>query len=297
MPSFIINIDPHRTAYVRFVTRLLTLAVFVLAMMSVTVSAKRIAVLAPDATDASTDFAAKLGSSLAVHFKILDNSMSQAAWASAAPATPFNLSAEQAKTIGISIGCDFFVLVRSATLRRSAYQRAEYYESYAAVFVVSTRTGHLVLWKLLRFEAAKPADSAKSLTEAITPAGALIAETIRAAIKAEIAEPDLPAMEEPPADPPPATNFRAPVPYRRIKPEYTTTARLYDVAATVEIHVDLDAAGEIKRTQITRWGGYGLDESVEKTVREMNWRPAERNGKTLPMRFLLRYNFKKIEKE
>jgi hypothetical protein len=29
----------------------------------------------------------------------------------------------------------------------------------------------------------------------------------------------------------------------------------------------------------------------------MNWRPAERNGKTLPMRFLLRYNFKKAEQD
>ena len=40
-----------------------------------------------------------------------------------------------------------------------------------------------------------------------------------------------------------------------------------------------------------------LDESVDKTVRAMNWRPAERNGKSLPMRFLVRYNFKKIDKE
>ena len=61
--------------------------------------------------------------------------------------------------------------------------------------------------------------------------------------------------------------------------------------------VDLDANGNILRTDVVRWAGFGLDESVEKTVRSMNWRPAERNGKTLPMRFLVRYNFKKIEKD
>jgi hypothetical protein len=48
---------------------------------------------------------------------------------------------------------------------------------------------------------------------------------------------------------------------------------------------------------ITRWAGFELDESVAKAVRSMNWRPAERNGKPLPVRFLLRYNFKKIEKD
>jgi hypothetical protein len=72
---------------------------------------------------------------------------------------------------------------------------------------------------------------------------------------------------------------------------------LYDVTATVERGVDLDAKGSIQRTRIVRWAGFGLDESVEKTVREMNWRPAELNGKNVPMRFLLRYNFKKPEKE
>jgi hypothetical protein len=65
----------------------------------------------------------------------------------------------------------------------------------------------------------------------------------------------------------------------------------------VEIVIDADASGRIMRTEITRWAGYGLDESVDKTVRAMNWRPAERNGKSLPMRFLVRYNFKKIDKE
>jgi hypothetical protein len=51
------------------------------------------------------------------------------------------------------------------------------------------------------------------------------------------------------------------------------------------------------RIGITRWAGYGLDESVIKTINEMQWRAASREGKALPIRVLLRYNFKKIEKE
>ena len=87
------------------------------------------------------------------------------------------------------------------------------------------------------------------------------------------------------------------MPYRRISPKYTPEAFLFDVRATVDIEVEIDAHGKVQHTEIIRWAGYGLDESVDRTVREMNWRPADRNGRTLPMRVLLRYNFKKSEPE
>jgi hypothetical protein len=50
-------------------------------------------------------------------------------------------------------------------------------------------------------------------------------------------------------------------------------------------------------SKIVRWAGFGLEEAVERAVRSMNWRPAMRNGKALPMRVLLRYNFRKVEKD
>ena len=87
------------------------------------------------------------------------------------------------------------------------------------------------------------------------------------------------------------------MPYKRIKPEYTRTAYLYDAKGTVDISVDIDRHGTVNRTEIVRWAGFGLDEAVIAAVMQMSWRPAERGGKTLPMRVLLRYNFTKIEKE
>jgi hypothetical protein len=60
--------------------------------------------------------------------------------------------------------------------------------------------------------------------------------------------------------------------------------------------IDLDAEGKFLRTEITRWAGYGLEDSVEKAVHAMNWRPAEKAGKIAAARFLVRYNFKKLEK-
>ena len=83
----------------------------------------------------------------------------------------------------------------------------------------------------------------------------------------------------------------------RISPEYTAIADFYNVEATVDISVDIDSDGKILHTEIVRWAGYALDESVTEAVRKMNWRPAERKGKFLPMRILLRYNFKDIEDE
>src|SRR5690606_29886969 len=104
-----------------------------------------------------------------------------------------------------------------------------------------------------------------------------------------------PYFLEPPAeDSPAAKNFRAPVPYKRIRAEYTRQASMYNIEATVDLMVDIDADGNILRTDVVRWAGLGLEESVIETVKRMNWRPAERNGKTLPMRVLLRYNFKNI---
>jgi TonB family protein len=103
--------------------------------------------------------------------------------------------------------------------------------------------------------------------------------------------------EIPEADSPEAKNFRSPVPYRKFKPEYTRSAYLYDVTATVEATVDLDETGKIVNVEINRWAGFGLDESVLKAINTMNWRPAERAGKPIASRFLLRYNFKKIDKD
>ncbi len=264
----------------------------------VPVSAQSIAILSPDKAEASKSLAEKIAFSLDKKLRVLDKAMSEAAYSSGKAENPFNLTTEASKSLGAAIGCDYLILVRSATLRRSSSQRPEYYESYAPVYAVSSRTGRLVFWRLLRFEALKAEDSQKDLNNAADVLALDIENKLKLTSKRELAESALPDMEEPPDEASPAAkNFRAPIPYRRIKPEYTPDAFLYDIKATVDIVVDLDRTGAILRTETVRWAGYGLDEAVEKAVRSMNWWPAMRNGKPLPMRFLLRYNFKKIEKD
>lgn len=271
----------------------LRLCVFAL-IFFLPVAAQKLAILTPDSSVRSRNVAESLSRVLDDKLTVLDSSMSETAYSSVSPATPFNLTAEEAKHIGAVIGCDFFILTRAETLRRSAYRRAEYYETYAAIYVVSSRTGRLALSRVSSFEAESSDKTEKMLASSLPSLAAEIEHNIRSTTKSELSEISLPMLAEiPDENSPLSKNFRAPIPYRRIKPEYTAEAALYDITATVEILVDLGASGTILRTNIVRWAGFGLDESAERAVRQMNWRPAEQNGKPLPMRFLVRYNFRK----
>jgi hypothetical protein len=106
-----------------------------------------------------------------------------------------------------------------------------------------------------------------------------------------------PIEEVPREGSPAAKDLKPPIPYKRIKPEYTSTAFLYSVRATIDIEADIGADGSVRATRIVRWAGFDLETAAETAVRTMNWRPAMRNGKPLAMRVLLRYNFTKVDKE
>ncbi len=259
--------------------------------------AQKLAVLSPDKTVESLNFAEKLETSLSTKFKIADSSLSEAAFLSSNPEKPFNLTTPEARIIGAAIGCNFFLLVKSQNLRRYSSEKKEYFESYAAVYVVSSRTGRLVFWKLTSFNGYKSTDAAKLLIDSTDNLAAEIFDKLKIISKEEFDD-KLGELEEiPDASSPDAKNFRAPLPYKKLSPLYTAIANLYGVAATIDIEVDFDENGQIRRTEIVRWAGFGLDESVTETVRKMNWRPATRGGKPLPIRVLLRYNFKKLDKE
>ncbi|MBV9242406.1 MAG: hypothetical protein JO314_10395, partial [Acidobacteria bacterium] len=113
--------------------------------MGLTISSvpQRIAVLTPDNTDESSTFADKLEVSLEKKVALLDRTLARSAFDSLALTAPFNLSLDEAKHAGQAMGCDFFVLIRSAIQRRSSFERPEYYEGYATVFLVSSKTGRL----------------------------------------------------------------------------------------------------------------------------------------------------------
>ena len=257
--------------------------------------AQHIAFLTPEKSVQSEIVREKIETSIANKFKILDDSLAETVFKTSKFENPFNLSTIDAQNFGNAVGCDFFIILKAENLRRVALAKGSYYESYIAVYLVSTRTGRLVFWTLKSFEAESFADADKKLFDSTENLASEISAKIITFYQSEINETPISQLEELPAEnSPEAKNFRSPLPFKRLHPVYTSLANLYSIAATVDALVDLDENGKILRVEISRWAGYELDESVIKTIREMQWRPAMRDGKTLPIRVLLRYNFKKL---
>jgi hypothetical protein len=263
-----------------------------------TVSAQKLAVLNPEKNSNSQVISETLETRLSKNFKIIDSSLAEAVAMSSPDKNVFNLSIAEAQNLGNAIGCDFFIVQKAGTLRRASLSKPDYYESYAAIYLVDSRTGHLVFWKLLNSEAVNSVESEKALLALIDNLAQEISAKIKSVKSQEFAGADSTNITEYSADTSEESkDFRPPLPYRRIKPPYTNLANLYSIAATVDAMVDLDEKGNVLNIEITRWAGYGLDESVAETIKRMQWRPAERDGKTLPIRILLRYNFKKLKTE
>ena len=69
-----------------------------------------------------------------------------------------------------------------------------------------------------------------------------------------------------------------------------------EAEATVDVQLDIDESGEVSRVEIVRWAGFGLDDAAVSTVRQLHFTPARRYGQAIPMRVLLRYNFRRPPK-
>lgn len=231
---------------------------------------------------------------------LIDRNLAMAAARGVGFQGSLNLAITEARDIGAAIGCDFFIIGEAETVRRSPSAGAAYFESYASIFIVSARTGRLISWErpLERRDAAEEAE--KALLQTIGDINRYRVSILRAledesAERASAVE-TTPTAIEVMSDDKDSSDARAPRPYRRLKPPYPDSAAVAEVEATVDVLVDIDARGEIGHLEIARWAGYGLDQSVIDTVKQMHFFPAMRDGVAIPMRVLLRYNFRKPAK-
>jgi TonB family protein len=211
-----------------------------------------------------------------------------------------NLSLAEARDLGAAVGCDFLIMGDAQTLRRSAFDRADYYEAYASLFFVSSRTGRLLLWEQPSVEAATAQAAEQAMRAELAPRVERYAELLRTARAAERDEKLSATTRDPPvitdvsaADSADSAQVRAPRPYRRLQPAYPAPAAHMSAEATVDALVEIDADGEVGQVEIVRWAGYGLNEAVVATVRQMHFFPALRAGIPAPVRALLRYNFRR----
>ncbi|HZH33525.1 MAG TPA: energy transducer TonB, partial [Pyrinomonadaceae bacterium] len=257
----------------------------------------RIAILGVEET--GSRFAGKFRQELSKHktLRLIDDDLSRASMRGLKLENLFNLSLEEARTMGAVIDCDFYFIVKSNTLRRSSSLKNVYYESFAVVFLVSARSGRLLNWQHSIFEADKPEEAEKLLLENAGSLAANFTAKLIAAAAQEQIERSAPIktstfVEISDAENAQSNGIRIPLPYKRLRPVYTEAAKKADAEATVDVRVDLNAAGAIERVEVLRWAGFGLDEETIETVKKMQFRPALRNEEPIPARFLLRYNFR-----
>lgn len=234
---------------------------------------------------------------------VMDQDQVRAAARGAGYGGSINLSLEEARQLGAALGSDFFLVGDAQTLRRSPSTGPVYFESYASLFLVSARTGRLIAWLRPVAEAATAAAAESTLITKLTTAGIgdriikSIGEThVRERSERELSHNrNVPIIEQSPDDEKvaEAEGLRLPRPYRRLTPAYPESAAKAEAEATVDVLVDLDADGEVIRVEVARWAGFGLDEATVDTVRRLHFFPAKRDGVAVPLRVLLRYNFRK----
>ena len=248
--------------------------------------------------------AAKLAENLKQEttLSILDQDQVRVAARGAGYGGSLNMSLSEARDLGAAIGCDFYILGDAQTLRRSPSTGPDYFESYASVFLVSARTGRLNTWERWMFKSDQPAAAEQELISELSKQeirrrfekAMHAAEEVERGERSVNIDRQTPVIEEAPDDDKiaAAEGLRLPRPFRRFLPPYPETAARAEVEATVDVLVDLDIKGEVTRVEVARWAGFGLDEATISTIRRMHFFPALRNGVAVPLRVLLRYNFR-----
>jgi TonB family protein len=269
----------------------------------------RVAVLDFGGTETGVRAAQRLARAFAsdAGLSLADRDESRAAARGAGYSGSLNMTLDEARDLGGALGSDFYLTGDAQTLRRSPSTGPHYFEAYASVFVVSSRTGRLVLWDRPSFEAASPEEAEKLLLAELDRRAASYSQAIAQARESELSEraqlieraaAPLPVIGDAPEDEEAAARavLRLPQPYRRLRPAYPETASRAEAEATVDVKVEIDDKGEVTNVEVVRWAGFGLDEATVQTVRQLHFTPARLNGTPVPLRFLLRYNFRKSAK-
>jgi TonB family protein len=255
----------------------------------------------PTATRAAETIRSRFRSS--GELRVADADLSRTAAKGIGYTGSLNLTVTEARDLGAALATEFYVIGDAQTLRRSSFQSPVYYESYCSIFLVSARSGRLLLWDRPSFESKETNVAEDRLVQHLSNDDftrrliSVIRKTHeeervqRTTITANAAA----LIEDAPDDEKAAEveGIRLPRPYRRLRPQFPETAARADAEATVDVVVDVGSDGEVGEIQVVRWAGFGLDETTVATVRQLHFFPAMKNGAATPMRVLLRYNFRK----
>jgi TonB family protein len=231
-------------------------------------------------------------------FELLDENLARLAARGAGYDGSINLSREEARAFGQSLGCEFYILGKILITRRAVSSDKFYFEALAGLFVVESRTGALALFVFDREQAGDEVKARDRLEEKVgrewpSCASAIVSARKRQDVDIEsVAQGGQPLIEIFPDDPD-DQGMERPVFYQRLKPAYTEQADLMGITATVELEAVFGADGKVGDVRVARWAGFGLDESAIATIRQLSFKPARRDGKVVTIRALVRYNFRR----
>jgi hypothetical protein len=232
---------------------------------------------------------------------LIDESILRPALAGLGYEGSINMSRDEARRVGAAIGCDFFVTGKLEAFTRSDRAAEEHEEALIGVMLVDGRTGELAGFDFIDEKAATRERAVDALMKMLASRAASYADRM-SRFQLARREIRLPSSDRPPAErvedipdkaSPSAAGFKPPEFLNRSKPDYTDAAERADVTATIEASVVFQSNGEAGDVQITRWAGFGLEESAEKAVRLLKFKPATRDGKAISVRAIVQYNFRR----
>jgi hypothetical protein len=216
-----------------------------------------------------------------------------------------NMSRDEARRVGSAIGCDFFITGKLEVLTRSEHKGESHEQAFAGVMIVDGRTGDLVVFDFISEKATTRDVALNELEKAMVEHATgyidrIIQIRARSQVPASAASANSGATaadlieDMPDEDSPRATGFKAPQFLSRVKPSYTFEAEQADITASVEVMVVFRSNGEVGPIEISRWAGFGLDESAAAAIRQLKYMPALRDGKPISIRAMIRYNFRRV---
>lgn len=208
-----------------------------------------------------------------------------------------NMSTDEARRLGSAIGCDFFIVGVIDAVTISEQARESHEEAVGGLMMVDGRTGALAAFDFIQEKAPSREAAVRQAKRALADrASGYISRMLehRARLEEQAGgRSDPEPVEEMPDDESPG--FTPPKFANRIKPEYTSEARRANAGGTVEAMAVFRVNGEVGDITVTRWVGFGLEESALRAIRGLKFEPARLDGRPVSVRALVRYNFRKLD--
>lgn len=84
-----------------------------------------------------------------------------------------------------------------------------------------------------------------------------------------------------------------------VDPVYPKEAEEQGLAASVVLTLQIDKTGKVTQVEVTEPVGHGFDEAAQQAAMQLEFEPATRDGKPIPVKINYRYNFtlKEVEKK